>query len=385
MVPWSGCERACVISAVYPCVQWLCKSGHGRREPAAQQSRQHFEADRSASPTFGVSGQRWRTLNSSAKGKHLELPGGRRARAQNASPSDLIITKAAGSQRQRPLRSQKINMPQEFWGLKCCSCNAFTVQLAKKSPKFNCTLCGFKQPVRIYAKSNKAADVRAVVQAYNSARGTAEAEAELDSYMPEHQQQGGCGEESQQGGRGKEPAAKWAAWADPEVRGRFGCTACNARFLSGLNLLQQVGVFLNVAPNGCVFKHCPLNVQDEGAWTIPVPSRQAAAPNPAAASKTPARPAAGKRKRQPGGEAEEGADGEWLNGPPVGSSYLRPQDMGAVYAPAYAGPQRRPWVHQSPRSEALAALAAGPPAAAKAMAGDGGGGKWSTFVNSDDW
>jgi len=55
------------------------------------------------------------------------------------------------------------------------------VQIVKKKPQFECVLCGLKQSIsRIYARSNKAADCRAVVQTYNAARVEMEA-AERDS------------------------------------------------------------------------------------------------------------------------------------------------------------------------------------------------------------
>lgn len=68
---------------------------------------------------------------------------------------------------------------QEFLVVRCFSCSAFQVQQQKKSLKWSCTLCHAKQSLqRVYARSNKAADCRAVVQSYNSARGAAEAEVE---------------------------------------------------------------------------------------------------------------------------------------------------------------------------------------------------------------
>ena len=111
-------------------------------------------------------------------------------------------------------------MPQEFWALQCCDCHTFQVQQAKQSAKFTCTICGFKQPIgRAYARSAKARDCRAVVQAYNSSRNAAEAAA----HEPGDDQARADEAEEEQGdyrdGSGDAGGAgvKWGAWAVEEV------------------------------------------------------------------------------------------------------------------------------------------------------------------------
>ncbi|KAK9813611.1 hypothetical protein WJX73_010551 [Symbiochloris irregularis] len=62
-------------------------------------------------------------------------------------------------------------MPQ-YQAVRCYSCETFQVQQIKKVDKFNCSLCGEKQSVKlVYATNPKASEVRAVVRQLNSERG----------------------------------------------------------------------------------------------------------------------------------------------------------------------------------------------------------------------
>jgi len=111
---------------------------------------------------------------------------------------------------------------QEFMAVQCCQCSAFQVQQVKKVNKFACSLCSFKQSVqRVYAKSNQAKDVREVVQAYNSARSCAEAEADEAALEGACDQWQPAEEERWQpvlGGPTQNVESKWAGFAEVRVR-----------------------------------------------------------------------------------------------------------------------------------------------------------------------
>jgi hypothetical protein len=113
---------------------------------------------------------------------------------------------------------------QEFMAVKCCQCSAFQVQQVKQSNKFTCSLCGQKQSVqRMYARSNMARDIREVVQAYNSARSDADAEADQAVLAGPSDWQ--AGEEAQVGphqaaGPGR-AESKWASFAEVRHAGRL--------------------------------------------------------------------------------------------------------------------------------------------------------------------
>lgn len=68
-------------------------------------------------------------------------------------------------------------MPQTFLGLQCVFCQAFQVTQDKASKRFACVICGAKQSFRtVHAVSNRASDVRRVIQELNkqhAARGAA--------------------------------------------------------------------------------------------------------------------------------------------------------------------------------------------------------------------
>jgi hypothetical protein len=76
-------------------------------------------------------------------------------------------------------------MPQVFQVIKCVECQAFQVQLEKKSHKFSCTLCNAKQTLqKVYARSSKASDCRKVCQDYNAARIECDDEAPTNREPP---------------------------------------------------------------------------------------------------------------------------------------------------------------------------------------------------------
>jgi hypothetical protein len=86
-------------------------------------------------------------------------------------------------------------MPQEFWAVRCYAdaCGAFQVQLAKKSNKFVCSLCGTgpQSVLKLYGIGNAAKDVRLLVQRLNTARGAAAAEAEAEAARAEEERWSG--------------------------------------------------------------------------------------------------------------------------------------------------------------------------------------------------
>eukprot|EP01080_Neovahlkampfia_damariscottae_P003996 gene3996-7252_t len=68
---------------------------------------------------------------------------------------------------------------QEFICVECFSCKTFQVIIVSKKSKFQCKICNEKQSVRkIYAISDKAKDIRAVVQKMNENRDEIEERVE---------------------------------------------------------------------------------------------------------------------------------------------------------------------------------------------------------------
>lgn len=72
----------------------------------------------------------------------------------------------------------------DFVALRCAGCATFQVQQAKPSGRWQCRVCNEKQSVtRIYARDQKAANVRAVVHELSRLQG--EGECEALSELPE--------------------------------------------------------------------------------------------------------------------------------------------------------------------------------------------------------
>ena len=67
-----------------------------------------------------------------------------------------------------------------FLCVSCYTCKMFqAIQQRKSSTKFSCKMCNAKQSIRrVFSKSERAADIRGVVQALNSKRGEQQQAAE---------------------------------------------------------------------------------------------------------------------------------------------------------------------------------------------------------------
>lgn len=105
-------------------------------------------------------------------------------------------------------------MPQVFQVIRCAECQAFQVQLEKKSHKFNCMLCNTKQTLqKVYARSSKASDCREVCQKYNAARIDCEDDAPINHEPPQSELLLPATTNSNNNNN------KWASWQDQDTSG----------------------------------------------------------------------------------------------------------------------------------------------------------------------
>lgn len=101
---------------------------------------------------------------------------------------------------------------QEYVCVKCCECLAFQVQIVKKQSNFTCSVCHSKQSIlRVFARSNKAKDVREVVQNYNSAYASFEKERTIQD---ENDETSEYYSETITGVAAQVPDRKWSAFLE---------------------------------------------------------------------------------------------------------------------------------------------------------------------------